>query len=197
MVRTALVGASLSALVVVSASSGAAERATRVHAVRPFQAGHIAARFRVDQTVRGFCTDSSWEDMGRRDGWRCGWSNFVGDPCFSGRPPVHYVLCPADPLSGRKVVVKLRLNKPLPTRESHRRLGRIWPWAVRLAGGQRCISTAAAAGSDFRGRRITYVCRPDGLVVGYVGRKTTEWMVLFARNRKAGLARVRVTDAYW
>jgi hypothetical protein len=35
------------------------------------------------------------------------------------------------------------------------------------------------------------------LVVGYVGRKTTEWMVLFARNRKAGLARVRVTDAYW
>ncbi len=197
MVRTALVVvASLSALV-VTGSSGAAGQATRVHVVRPFNGSHIAAAFRVARTVRGFCTDSSWEDMGRSNGWRCGWSNYIADPCFSGRPPVQYVLCPVPPLRGRKVVVKLRLTKPLRTRETHRRLGRIWPWAVRLAGGERCLSTAATAGSDFHGRRMNYACQPGGLIVGYLNRKTPGWTVLFASSLKARLTRVRVTDAYW
>jgi hypothetical protein len=201
MVRTGLVVVAALSALVVAASSGATGQATRVHVVRPFNGLHIAAAYRVARTVRGFCTDSSWQDMGRSDGWRCGWSNgwsnYIGDPCFSGRRPVQYVLCPADPLRERKVVVKLRLSKPLPTREAHKRLGRIWPWAVRLAGGERCISTAAVAGSDFRGRRINYACRPDGLIVGYVDRKTSGWTVLFASNPKARLTRVRVTDAYW
>ena len=94
-------------------------------------------------------------------------------------------------------MVKLRLTRPFPSRESHKRLGRIWPWAITLAGGERCLSTASAAGETFRGRRVNFYCRPTGLIVGYVDRKTPVWTVLFAPTRKASLARERVTDAYW
>jgi hypothetical protein len=188
-------------LVAGAGKSGTAEQQTVVHHFRAFSSGRIAPGIRIARTVRGFCTDSSWEDLGVHNAWRCGWkrgaASYIGDPCFTASARRRYALCADAEAPWRRWVVRLVLSKPLPRRSRPTGFARIWPWGVRTITGKRCFSTASTAGEVFRGRRISYYCHGGGLIVGYVARASRTWTVSFASSRSAhALRRVRITDAY-
>jgi hypothetical protein len=101
----------------------------------------------------GRCWTSSIT-VSARNAFRCFAGNEILDPCFAAPAPAgrNTVACYADPWS-RAVV--LRLTAALPASGAPLKISQ--PWAIELAGGDRCVVTTGTT-SLLRGVAMRYQC---------------------------------------
>jgi hypothetical protein len=168
-----------------------------MHIFAPFNDGTVATGSTVGKTARGYCWEGSIADD-RADAWRCFLGNYILDPCFSnGASFRRFVLCAPSPWSR---LVKLRLTKRLPLALGNHVRGRPTehpPWAIKLAGGLRCVAVTGAT-SAIAGLGLDYSCSNGGLLAGRPHRKARSWTIFYARGYQAhALSTRHVAQAWW
>lgn len=90
-----------------------------------------------------------------RNAYRCFAGNALLDPCFARSHTAKNVYCYADPWSR---ATRLHLTKPLAhTAGAVKPLHVTRPWAIRLAGGTRCIAGGGTT-DVVRGIPLSYQC---------------------------------------
>jgi hypothetical protein len=173
----------------------AAATSTAVHRFVAFRGKTLAGGLQAGKTSRGYCWEGSMADYGRSDAWRCFRGNEILDPCFSrGASSRPYLVCARTPWLER--VVLLRLTKPLPLETRNHDQAETDPWALATANGRRCTLITGAT-SLIRGRRISYGCSDDSVLLGSPRRQVGGWTILWARDVSTSTPiRVGVTEAW-
>jgi hypothetical protein len=169
---------------------------TGLHTYIAFEAGKLAPDLNVWASVRGSCWTVSAVES-RRYSWRCMHGNYIHDPCFSATRTSRFVVCPDAPWSDR--ILLLRLIEPLPNWRVYKRTvsESAWPWGIVTIGGERCVTTAAAATGEVAGKQVTFVCSGGGLLAGFTRRATGTWTIWYAPGWGAKrLTLVSVVDAW-
>jgi hypothetical protein len=186
----------LTATVALVPLSSAAGRPTVVHTYTTFQHAKLAPGLVVRASVRGSCWTLS-EVESRPYTWRCLYTDYIHDPCFSATRTSGFVVCPDAPWSNR--VLLLRLTAPLPPWHAYKRSvsETAWPWGIVTIGGKRCVTTAAAATGEVAGKRVTFVCAGGGLLLGITHRATPMWTIWYAPTfTSKHLTLVTIADAW-
>lgn len=145
-----------------SSTPGAARHAarlttTQVQVYEPWAPSGLAHGIRSHATVNGRCFSSAITS-GRDDAFRCMSSNYLLDPCFSN--PYQRFGAPvqvACPYPSADSVTIISLSSALPTPPAGQS-STPTPWLLILTGGQKCWSTAGAAGIQVGGMTNTFVC---------------------------------------
>ena len=144
----------------------------------------------------GKCFSESAASAGRPEAWRCSMGNAILDPCFQnvmGDPKL--LSCPSDPWSAN--VRMLTVTEPLPA--SARKdfsLKNVMPWAIELAGGQRCtLFTGATA--PVAGMRINYGCPGGYVAVGDIDRTQPVWRIFVQGEKSVALELTGIKVAWY
>jgi len=173
----------LAPALVASASAHGAPVPTHVVAsVTPFTAdGKLRPGLHVVRRARGTCEPGS--DVLPNDVYRCGFDNFVIDPCWrdhrSGTP---VVVCLTEPWG--KSVVRLALTAA-PERSVGGSDPKAEPWGIELESGARCIALQGAhetVSGKGAGPTINYSCSNDLVLVSGVDRSRPLWTIRAARG---------------
>jgi hypothetical protein len=126
---------------------------TTVRHVAPVDGqGHALPGFTVVKRRSGRCPPIS--DYSTGPIYKCVFGRFLADPCWRLTAPRQVsALCMRAPWSREVVRVDVKRLTP----GSSVRKNRDWPWAIELAGGERCPGRTGA-GDLFNGRPIDYLC---------------------------------------
>ncbi len=172
--------------------------ATQVRVFTPFNGGGLVVGLAVTDKVSGSCFASSAATPQRPDAWRCSAGNAIHDPCFQNvLGDQKELACAQDPFSAD--VVLLTLTKALPEGEHKAEPNYLkgMPWALELAGGQKCTLLTGAT-APVAGMRINYGCAGGGQVVGSVDRSLPLWRVFYqTADRSLSLDQVGVATAWY
>jgi hypothetical protein len=173
----------LAAAALVAASGRAAATARRTEVVQwsPFDARGTIKHSLAVKTVAavGGCGDVGPGSEAIGDyGYRCGFANYIDDPCWRDGPGrTEHVICAADPWT--RSVKRIRVPK-LMLRVGVTFAGMPGPvWAIELMNGDRC--TIAQGAHD------TVTGRGTGLVVDYYCKSG---IVLLRNLRRGGVWRI-------
>jgi hypothetical protein len=105
--------------------------------------------------------------------WRCMSGNFIYDPCYQAPNRHHWVACPVDALTPKKVAV-FRSLKSLPFGDA---FPPFHPWALRLVNGAACQFDTGATGT-VNGKRLNYDCSRNNLFAfGAINRRQAMWHI--------------------
>jgi hypothetical protein len=179
-----------------SSEDDGAQPTTQIKLITPFHEGHLGIGFAVTSQVSGKCFSESAASAGRPEAWRCSMGNAILDPCFQnvmGDPKL--LSCPSDPWSAN--VRMLTVTEPLPA--SARKdfsLKNVMPWAIELAGGQRCtLFTGATA--PVAGMRINYGCPGGYIAVGDIDRTQPVWRIFVQGEKSVALELTGIKVAWY
>jgi hypothetical protein len=198
--------AATAALVAASGHAAPTARRTEVVQWSPFTAGGTIKRSLVAKAMAavGGCgaVGPGSEAIGEY-GYRCGFANYIVDPCWRDGPGrTEHVICAASPWT--RSVERLRVPK-LMLRVGVTFAGAPSPvWAIELTNGDRC-TIAQGAHSTVTGRGtglvVDYYCE-SGIVLVRNLRRGAVWRIGSARfDRRRGryrlLGDVRVRRAFY
>jgi hypothetical protein len=117
--------------------------------------------------------------VAKRNAYRCLAGNDLLDPCFARSRTASNVYCYASPWAR---ATRLRLTKSLKsTVPSSRPLRVTQPWAIRLAGGRRCIATGGTT-QVVRGVPLSYRCGTAGMAGLHRSHRALRMALFSGRN---------------
>ncbi len=120
--------------------------------------------------------------------YRCFAENTILDPCFAAPGSAHVLDCYASPWAR---AVQVRVAK-LPTHTAASHVTR--PWAIELAGGQRCVVTNGTA-PIVRGTALGYRCS-GGAAAGLRGAVTERTLSALYRATDGAVSTPTVVAAW-
>jgi len=173
----------LALAMIVSASAHGAPAPTHVVAnVTPFaEDGKLRPGLHVVRRAAGTCEPGS--DVLPNDVYRCGFNNFVIDPCWRDhRASTPVVVCLTEPWA--KSVVRLALTSA-PERSVGGSDPKAEPWGIELESGARCIALQGAHETvlgNGAGPTINYSCSNSLVLVSGVDRRRPLWTIRAARG---------------
>jgi hypothetical protein len=181
MLRRSAVGIAATAAVLGCAAASAAAPTERL-IYTPFAPdGSPLASLKVATHGGGRCDTGSYV-VARRGVYRCFDGNVIRDPCFSDARASTasgeaVVVCVESPWS--TAAVSLHLDGA-PSSAGQAAPGRA-PWALQLAGGQRCVF-AEGASNVVHGRRLNYFCTGKRYLFGTPRTSRPMWRIRMARS---------------
>jgi hypothetical protein len=188
-----------SLLVACDASAGRSNARTATQQVRlspVTRNGAPADGFRVASTAANATCEPGSEAIGRA--YRCFAGNAIYDPCWAEKAATPTVLCLPYPWARRDI--KLLVREPLGAIASNGAgPGPGEPWALELAGGQRCV-LAQGAHSVFAGRVIDYYCSTKLWLLRGLTRNRPVWQassVIAAHSGKLARGPVEEITIAW
>jgi hypothetical protein len=161
--------------------------------MRPWDMGQLDKRIHVVERHSATCHDASTSND--PEALKCFGidSNYIYEPCWPSEGVESQAICPRNPWDSNGVLLQvekiehIRANPPTS-------LVLDTPWAMELADGQHCTSTAGATGSIAH-MRINYVCN-RGVIVGSLDQKRPIWRALFAKNNTTEVVQVNVRQIW-
>jgi hypothetical protein len=187
--RTILVRYTVSALITIgllslpspAIATRAPVRTMVVADVTPFTVdGYLRGGLRVALRTSGSCGPGS--DVLPNDVYRCGYRNWIVDPCWRDfRSAAPTVVCLGEPWG--RTVIQLRLAAP-PAPSSGRPNLKAEPWGITLVSGARCLAFQGAH-DRLTGREgsppIDYYCSKTLALVRGIDRGHPVWTIRAAR----------------
>jgi hypothetical protein len=181
VVAAAVAGCGSSAPPAVSTAAAVAHT-LKVYVSPVTSAGSPAGGYQVTSRASDASCEAGSEAIG--EGYRCSAGNYIYDPCWAEKAAKPTVLCLAEPWL--HTVAELRLNSALPSipREHG---GRIEPWGVQLADGNRC-GLVQGAHNPFDGTVLDYYGTTGLALLRGLNYRRTTWAARSALDRHGKLA---------
>lgn len=168
---------------------------TQVNLYTPFGDKAEQTTVTIQQHLEGSCLAQS-SISSRSDAWQCKVKDQIYDPCFvKTYIKRDEVICPLSPWN--TFAIKIHLSKPLAVsnKDSLDMMTQL-PWALELVDGTKCQYLSSFMG-EIEGKRINYMCQPQGQVVGKIQKCEPLWHVLVQEKNAPALQRMAVKKAWY